>query len=396
MKMYQKMGLLLQIPVLRNFDYRQSVDKKLLTEIAKIAAEQTVPQQEVITRQGEEASALHIIVEGEVHVYKNGNTKPLATLYRGQVINDLALFRITYHPATLISAGHTELLTIRRDDFVRLMMLYPEIAIKIMPVLVKRIEEASGLMETWIREESELKRELEIATQIQQDMMPHQVPSFVYFEIDGYSKPAAKVGGDLYNILDHQGNLGVVIGDVSGKSVPAAMLMAISQGMVEMAVESHSCPADILRRVNRLLCRHIHKKLFVALCYAEFDLQTLTMTYAMAGLPSPILLRNQQWCELAYCEERLPLGQFPHLNYDEKRLQLQPDDVIIFTTDGIDEATNTKGQMYGTDRLLKTLAEIPPRASAREIREHILMDVNAFVGEAEPHDDLTLVVVKVL
>lgn len=285
-------------------------------------------------------------------------------------------------------------------------------------------------------EQAEWKHELSLAAQIQQELLPQQIPTMPQYDIDGYSQPARQVGGDLYDFFvvetsggsttDQQSSfnegrrnaarcvqnldeasiaprknnvgvcqkLGVVIGDVSGKSVPAAMVMAISQGIIEMIARHQSSPASIMTAVNQALCSRVGKNRFVALCYAEFDPTQNTLTYSLAGLPEIIMIRKGKAQLLALCEHRVPLGQIKDLEFDEKTVTLQPNDAIVFVSDGIDEATAVSGAMYEMDRLLIALDGLDPHLTANEIRNRIMADVLGFVQDAEQHDDMTVVVVK--
>lgn len=262
-------------------------------------------------------------------------------------------------------------------------------------------------------EQAEWHHELNLAAQIQQELFPQQLPALPRLDIDGFSLPAKQVGGDLYDFIALESSpqpflqgevlistpesdkLGVVIGDVSGKSVPAAMVMAISQGVIQMVARHQPTPAGIMEVVNLALCSRVGKNRFVALCYAEFDLQALSLTYALAGLPPVLLIRRGVVRALPLCDHRLPLGQLRHITFDQKRIDLEPGDFVVFSSDGIDEATAPNGEMYGQARLEMALTGLDSDLTAHEVRNRIMADVLAFSGDAEQHDDMTVVIVKV-
>ncbi len=253
-------------------------------------------------------------------------------------------------------------------------------------------------------EMQQMEREIEIASQIQKSLLPIDAPKIEGLDISGFSQAASSVGGDFYNyFIFDQEHLAIVVGDVSGKGMQAALLMALSVGLLSNEVRMGIPPSTLLAKMNNLLHPHTRRsKLNSALNYLTiekwFDDGNLWKLRAgNAGLVAPLVWHKNEaveWLDLG----GLPLGMVSGAEYMELEEWLDPGDVLILSSDGIVEAMNEDGQMYGFSRLADRVASLPsPFAeNAHSIQEWILDDLRAFVGKAEPHDDLTLIVVVIL
>jgi len=252
------------------------------------------------------------------------------------------------------------------------------------------LEQAS---QTIARQEA-WRRELVLAREIQSSLIPNYNPILADFDIKGRSIPAEEVGGDFYIYLPLTGGrLGLAIGDVSGKGMPGALYMAIATSIVEAQATASPDSASLVRRVNNLLYRRVHEtRMNTALLYALFDLTRRQLRVSNAGLISPLLVHNGA-PEYLECHG-LPLGVVAGEVYEEKQIVLQPDDVIVFMTDGIVEAMNTQRDMYGFPRLEAALRGCD-KASAQSVLDCVFASVFDFLGDVPPQDDMTLVVVKV-
>lgn len=249
-------------------------------------------------------------------------------------------------------------------------------------------------------QKSRMDEELKIARDIQMSMLPDQPPEMKGFRIAAKSYPAREVGGDFYDFIDLGGDehsrVAIVVGDVSGKAVSGALVMAASRSVLRVLSEAHHSVEAIMNFGNTRLCSDVRKGMFVALVYAVADSRHLTLTLSNAGQTQPILCPAQDGPP-AYIETEgdcFPLGIIPDCQYQETRVTLQPGDTVVFYTDGIVEASNAQDELYGFDRLLAILGEART-LDADALLERILADVNAHVGDAEQHDDITLVILKV-
>jgi len=245
------------------------------------------------------------------------------------------------------------------------------------------------------RSEARLHRELEIAQGVQHGLFPEGCPKGPGWEASAHFRPARELGGDLYDFYDlGEGLLGVAVGDVAGKGVPAALYGAFASGTVRARAFERHGPSDLLGRVNRTLRRRGVEGLFCTLAYALFDFRARSVRLASSGLPYPFHYRAVSSHCLPIEVGGLPLGSFEGAAYDERTLELGPGDVIVFHTDGLTE-TRRGGEEYGLSRLERQI-EAKAALPATRLGEGILADLEEFRGSGAPDDDVTLIVVKVL
>ena len=236
-------------------------------------------------------------------------------------------------------------------------------------------------------------REMKIAAGIQHGLFPEECPRGKGWEASAHFRPARELGGDLYDFYEmEEGLLGVAVGDVAGKGVPAALYGAFASGTVRArAFERHS-PADLMARVNRTLRRRGVEGLLCNLVYARFDLPSRTVTVASSGLPAPFQYRAASRRCVPIEVAGLPLGAFDDATYEERSLTLEPGDVFVFYTDGLCDAA-VAGEEYGSERL-RRLIEAEAHRPAVDLGDRILADFDTFLQGSDHPDDVTLVVVK--
>jgi sigma-B regulation protein RsbU (phosphoserine phosphatase) len=240
-----------------------------------------------------------------------------------------------------------------------------------------------------------LSRELRIARDIQHALFPEGSPSGQGWEASAHFRPARELGGDLYDFYDMGGGLlGVATGDVAGKGVPAALYAAFTSGAVRSRAFERRTPADLLSRVNRTLRRRGVEGLFCTLAYALFDFQDRSMRVANSGLPHPLHYRAGERKAIPVQVSGLPLGTFDGVTYDELEVDLSPGDVVVFYSDGVVEA-RAGSEEYGGERLSRGL-EAHAGLAAPALGERLLSDLEVFLGGQTPHDDVTMVVIKIL
>jgi len=239
-----------------------------------------------------------------------------------------------------------------------------------------------------------LDKELAAAAAIQRRLMPTGDPAIPGFEIASRYIPHGSVGGDLFDFVPIQNqHLGIVIADVSGKGVPGAILMAATRAVLRGSIETVYAARDIIAKTNRSLCRDIAEEQFVTLFYGALDTVNRRLTYCNAGHAAPLLFRGGQHCELR--EGGLVLGVDPKATYEERQFYVHAGDALVFYTDGLTDTMDPEGETFGRQRLLETV--LPHLgAPAREILDHIWRAVTGFARGAEPRDDFTIIVMKVL
>jgi predicted ATPase/serine phosphatase RsbU (regulator of sigma subunit) len=242
-------------------------------------------------------------------------------------------------------------------------------------------------------EQERVQGELDIAYDVQRRMLPAKTPSHPNFDIVAISHAARRVSGDFYGF--HQrpnGELVAGVGDVSGKGMPAALLMGAAVVAMTGAIEADLSPAKALTRINRVLLPHIISRQNVAVCLAYLENNQVCL--ANAGVISPVL-RTQSRTEMLLDVGGLPLGTHlsDELPYEETVLDLSLGDLLVITSDGVVEATNARNEMYGFDRFEAAIAA-GPTDSAQAMLDYLLADLRSFVGKAEQHDDITVVIIR--
>jgi predicted ester cyclase len=266
------------------------------------------------------------------------------------------------------------------------------------PVLIQRIE-GGKIAEEWgssmgmqqMIERARMEQELLVAHRIQQASLPKKVPTLEGWEISPLYRPAREVGGDLYDFhLLSEGRVGLVVGDATGKGVPAALVMSTTCGMLRLAAQSSSSPGEMLGRVNETLFPYIPANMFVTCFYAILDPHSGNLTYANAGHDLPYLCRNGEAEELM--ARGMPLGLMPGMSYEEKEIVLQAGEAALLYSDGLVEAHDPEGEMFGFPRLRALVAE---HGEQRSLGDFLLEELHSFVGEGwEQEDDITLLTLR--
>jgi serine phosphatase RsbU (regulator of sigma subunit) len=243
------------------------------------------------------------------------------------------------------------------------------------------------------RERERVEQELRVARSIQQASLPKEVPELEGWQISPLYQPAREVGGDFYDFhLLSEGRLGLVVGDATGKGVPAALVMSTTCGMlraVSQALDSSS-PGEMLERVNEALVPSIPANMFVTCFYAILDPNSGSLRYANAGHDVPYLHRNSAAEELR--ARGMPLGLMPGMIYEENEIVLDAGEAALLYSDGLVEAHDPRGEMFGFPRLRELVAE---HGEKRSLEETLLEELYSFVGESwEQEDDITLLTLR--
>jgi sigma-B regulation protein RsbU (phosphoserine phosphatase) len=205
--------------------------------------------------------------------------------------------------------------------------------------------------------------------------------------------PARTIGGDLYDFVDYgPGRSAIVLGDVSGKAAPAALFAALVSGIMRSAAQQRPEPAAMLALLNDALQERKLESQYVTLLFAVWNDESRTLQVANSGAVQPVFCRSNQ--PETVRAEGFPLGLFPNVSYEELTLTTEPGDAVIFVSDGILDAENAEGEMYGQERL-STLLCSRREQPAQEIADAILSDVSRFQGEHDRFDDETVIVLKV-
>ncbi len=248
-----------------------------------------------------------------------------------------------------------------------------------------------------LRENASIWHEFQVARDMQYQMLPKRYPDIEGIELSAKSIPAKEVGGDFYDFLTLKDDcLGLVVGDVSGHGVSAAMIMTAAMGAVRFASEEKDSTNEVLTMVNTRLNKDIQNHMFVALFYAIFDPKTQKLFYTNAGQTMPFLLRDDKISFLPQAEEgdRFPLGIVPSTTYEQMSIQLKTGDMLVFYTDGIVDAMNGTYENYGFDRFANSIRECAAVESESMVTQ-LIKKMEMYRGKTNHHDDVTLVILKV-
>ena len=301
--------------------------------------------------------------------------QPIGVLMAGNTVNSAA-----YHPH--IRAGS--------EYVVGLANLVSQVATAIL--MRREIQAREQRLKQEAQARERVEQELHVARRIQQASLPETVPALGDWEIYPSYRPAREVGGDFYDFLElEDSRLGLVVGDATGKGVPAALVMSTTCGMLRAVTQaSDYSPGEVLQRVNEALAARIPANMFVTCFYGVLDLVTGRFAYANAGHDLPYVRRGGDAEELM--ARGMPLGLMPGMTYEEKEIMLGAGDRALFYSDGLVEAHNPEGEMFGFPRLQALVAE---HAEEEPLVDFLMEKLYSFTGEWwEQEDDITLVTLQ--
>lgn len=245
-----------------------------------------------------------------------------------------------------------------------------------------------------LREKERLERELTIARDVQRQLLPADVPHVEGLELSAVCLPAVGVGGDYYDFVPlGERETALVIADVSGKGIPAALLMASLQASVRSLIRHSAGPAELNARLNATLLESSSAARYATLFLARYDGTAGTLSYSNAGHHPPLLLRDNTVLRLD--DGGMPIGLFEETRYREGSHRLSPGDLLAMFTDGVVETPNADGEEFGEARLIELLRQNQDQPLDGIVKD-TLDELDRWGGGAEPHDDVTLVLARVL
>jgi predicted SnoaL-like aldol condensation-catalyzing enzyme len=243
-----------------------------------------------------------------------------------------------------------------------------------------------------VQERERIEQELQVARQIQQELLPDSVPKLEGWQIATYYGPAREVGGDFYDFVElSRGRLGLIVGDATGHGMPAALVMATTRGMLRAVVQSLESPGEVLARVNEALAAEIPPSTFITCFYSILDPESGRFIYANSGHNLPCRRHDDQADELR--ARGMPLGLMPGTEYEEKEALLEVGDSVLLYSDGLVEAHDPEGEMFGFPRLRRLVAE--HAAEEGSLPDFLMDELRSFTGDRwEQEDDITLVTLR--
>ena len=252
------------------------------------------------------------------------------------------------------------------------------------------IENARLLAESF--ESEQLEKQVRLAGEVQQRMIPQAAPTVPGLDVASAYVPMYSLGGDFYDFIPLPGdNLGLAIADVSGKGVPASLIMASVRAFLRAQVDNVYYLYEVVKRINLMLCRDTKSSEFVTLFYGVLDANNRRFTYCNAGHPPAMVLRGGKVIELG--SDNMVLGVLPEEEYSQSFVDLQSGDLLLLYTDGLPDARNFAGEAFGRQRIIEAFQ--PGGATADIVAQNVLWELRKFVGMSKPTDDVTMIVVRV-
>jgi len=339
------------------------------------------PGGKVLLQEGHSDENFYILLKGTVEVVKSlgrPEARVLGVRKAGNLLGEMSLFtKHGHHTASVRSLTPLQLLKVSRAELDAILLRQPQLAYKLISLLSLRLEDSENLTildlkeknqrlqeayeelkaaQAQIIEKEKLEKELEISRQIQRSILPETLPEMHGYEFGALMIPARAVGGDFYTFLDLPNEqVGVIVGDVSDKGVPAALFMALSYSLVRAEAVRTNSPVEALQMVNTHLLQMNSSSMFVTLVYGILDCCSGNFHFVRAGHPAPYLLDGKGIRVDVPVSPAQPLGLFDSPPLDEQSVYLPPGGILLLYSDGVTETSDPHGNEFGQDSLYRTM-----------------------------------------
>ncbi len=412
MKRFEHAALIAKIPLFAG------LSPKELERLADNLHPSEFEAGEIMIREGETDERFYILVEGEVEVIKAFGTpdeRHLGVRPRGTLFGEMSIFDPHgRHTASVRTLSKVFTLEMTRQDFDRMLQHRPTLAYDMVRQMSRRLEETENATILDLREKNQLltqayqelkaaqqqlvikerlEKELEIARQIQNSILPDTIPQMEGFDIAAITLPARAVGGDYYDFIPiDRHRCGLVIGDACDKGIPAALFINLTNSLVHIEAPRNPSPEATLQLVNQHLMDMSHSGMFVTMLYGILDISG-RFDYCRAGHPYPLVLdANAELIESA-SHPGMALGITDNIELDAQTVTIPLGGMVVLFSDGLSEAMDDQDNQYGTDRLVKELATVN-HLPASHICSSLWDKVKTFSGGQEQTDDFTVIVIK--
>ena len=401
--------------LLAELQFLKGIEPEVLQRLIEQAAEKSYQPGEIILQEGSFGREVLLILEGLVEVLKEQDGKQvfLARSTVGQVFGEMGFLEARPRFATIRAIEPTRVLEISETSMRSVFAEQPELLFRTTQVLSHRLREAQESMIANLQKKNQelaqayeelkqaqaalvikerIERELELARNLQESFLPSHFPRLPGMSFAARSQPAREVGGDFYDIIPlGEQRVGLVIADVSGKGMPAALFMALTRSLVRAEARRSASPRQVLYNTHRLLLEINRTSMFVTIFYGVLDLKTKHFRFARAGHDYPIVYSPITQKYRILNVEGTMLGLFGEAYLDEAETTLEAGEWLILFTDGITDATSPTGEFFGTQNLIKAIYTSPTQ-TPDQLCEWIFEQVKKFQAEADPYDDITLLV----
>jgi sigma-B regulation protein RsbU (phosphoserine phosphatase) len=406
--------LISRVPLFSSLPHRE------VEHLARVLRPIDCPAEAVLFHEGTYGSQFYILLQGELEIIKGLGTdgeRLIAIRDEPSFIGEMSLFsKDGLRTASVRARTPCKLLRMTRAEFDSLLHRYPALAYEMVRLLSLRLGEAENTLVRDLREKNiqlqqayddlkasqiqlvekeKMEAELSVARRIQRNILPYHPPHLAGFDIGMLIEPASSVAGDFFDFIQlPDDQIALIIGDVSDHGVPAAIFMALTFSLLRGELARTSSPGEALNNVNCHLLDMNEADMFVTLLCGILDVSRGEFRFARAGHLPPLVLDGQGRQVEVPRAIGTTLGLFEDVTLDQQSVPLLPGSVLVLHTDGVTEAANPQGELFGVPRLLDVLRSQKGR-SAQQICQAVLEAVGAHSGTTTPQDDITLVVVQV-
>ncbi len=403
--------------MLRNLPFLEGARPDVVEQLAEAAVERSFQPGQVVFEEDSTGRELYLIVEGLVEVVRGHGAEEMVMARHGPgtFFGEMALIEDKPRFATIRALEPTRLLEFAERDLRSVLIGQPLLLYHVSQVLSARLRESDLRMiadlqcknqelalayrelqeaQAALVEKERLERELELARELQQSILPQEFPNLPGFNCAARSRPARRVGGDFYDVIPlSKGRVGLVMADVSDKGLAAALYMALTRSLIHAEAKHSSSPRQVLLKIHKLLLEMGEADMFVTVFYGVLDPTEGTFRYARAGHDRPLLYSpNTGECRFLAAEGIL-LGLVEEVRLEEVSVNLCSGDLLVLYTDGITDANSPTGEFFGRERLRDTVSTAGG-VSAHDLCDLIFEHVDCFQAGAVQHDDMALLVVK--
>ncbi len=404
--------LLIQIPLFSELPPEEL--EHLLTVLEK----QYIKSGEILFREGEPGEHMYIVMDGELEVLMaEGQPEELLLkiLHTGEYLGEMSLILPNgQRTASVRAHGPATLMSISRSQFIDLLKRYPLLANSMVQVLSERLdatntatfrdltEKNRQLQQAYddlkaaqalLIEKERLERELQLAAEIQLSILPDELPLVSGFDFGACILPARQVGGDFYDVFEvSEGRIGVLIGDVSDKGVPAALFMARTHALIMAEADRGLNPAEVMTTTNRHLTRLQKSTQFVTVLYGILDIDSGVFIFARAGHEPPLLLNLDGSVIRLPHGPGMSLGLWEPITIDEQEVRLPRGSTLLLYTDGMTDCRNPNGEAFSLERIQSQLGTTSGM-SAQWVCDQMLNTLKDYQNGAKQDDDVTLVAI---